>query len=569
MREESRRRLSLSVIALQTAWLAACGGGGETAATPAPPPPPVTPTSAVAGILRGPVGAQVTLQLNAGDDLAATVLRSAGVTDAYDATAFSFTARLADGAAYAVTLKSAATGFSCQVYQGGAGTMPVVASALRVGCERDVDHAARSTDDRTLGTYYDTFAIGIGGAAGAVGATGVGYGEGRFVVFASHIAIAGATGARRQIFWRDRMTNEVRLVSANAAGVEGNGDSANAVISADGLSVAFESTASNLVAGDANGTRDVFVWNAITGGAPVRASVGSGGSEYTAPSGNPTISGDGKVIAFETLNSNLTNNVAGSDSTTVVVRRDLATGSTTLISRNLSGGAADSYAPSISEDGKRIAFYSFQSNLVAGDTNGLWDIFVADITAGTLKRVSLTASGGERNQGTESASRLVRPTISGDGRWVAYATTASNVVAGDTNGLQDVFVVDTQTGAVTRASTATNGAQADADAPIGQGERLGLSHDGTWVAFTSSANNLGVATTTTGLGNVFAHHRVTGETRALTNITSIGGVAGPVGLSRSGAYAAFGSSQQLDTRFNSTGWFVRYTGLARAFFWVD
>ena len=568
MKEESRRRLSLSVLVLQTAWLAACGGGGETAVAPAPPPP-AAPTSAVAGLLRGPVGAQATLQLNGGDDLAATVLRSAGVTDAYDASAFSFATRLADGAAYAVTLKSAAVGFSCQVYKGGTGTMPVAASALRVGCERDVDHASRSTDDRTLGTFFDTYAIAIGGSDTAVGSTGTGYGEGRFVVFASSAAIAGATGARRQIFWRDRMTNEVRLVSASAAGVEGNGDSANAVISADGLSVAFESSASNLVAGDSNGTRDVFVWSALTGGAPVRASVGSGGTEYTAPSGNPTISGDGKVVAFETLNSNLTNNVAGSDSTTVVVRRDLASGSTTLISRNLSGGAADSYAPSISEDGKRIAFYSFQSNLVAGDTNGLWDIFVADVTAGTLQRVSLTSTGGERNQGTESASRLVRPAISGDGRWVAYATTASNVVPGDTNDLQDVFVVDTQTGAVTRASTATNGTQADADAPIGQGERLGLSRDGSWVVFTSSATNLGVATTTTGLGNVFAHHRVTGETRALTAITSIGGVSGPVGLSRSGAYAAFGSSQALDPRFASSGWFVRYTGIARSFFWVD
>ena len=562
MKEESRRRLFLSFIALQAAALAACGGGGETAA------PPAAATSALAGTLRGPVGAQVTLQANGGGDLAATVLRSAGVTDAYDATAFSFATRVADASAYSVTLKTSPAGFACQVYRGASGTMPVAAGALRVGCERDFDHVSRSTDDRTLGTYYDSYAVAIGGSNGAVGSNSLGYGEGRFIVFASSATIAGASGARRQIFWRDRMTNEVRLVSASAAGAEGNGDSANPVIAADGLSVAFESAASNLVAGDDNGVRDVFVWSALSGGAPVRASVGAGGAEYTAPSGNPTLSGDGKVIAFETLNSNLTSNVAGSDSTTVVVRRDLATAATTLISRNLSGGAADSFAPSISEDGKRIAFYSFQSNLVTGDTNGLWDIFVADTTAGTLRRVSLTSTGGERNQGTESASRLVRPVISGDGRWVAYATTASNVVPGDTNGLQDVFVVDTQTGAVTRASTASNGTQADADAPSGQGERLSLSYDGTWVAFTSSATNLGVATTTTGIGNVFLHNRVTGETRAATANTRSGGVSGPVGLSRSGAYLVFGSSERLDARFASSGWFARFTGIERAFYWL-
>jgi len=206
---------------------------------------------------------------------------------------------------------------------------------------------------------------------------------------------------------------------------------------------------------------------------------------------------------------------------------------------------------------------------VAGDTNGLWDIFVHDHGSATTTRVSLTSTGGERNQGTESASRLVSPAISGDGRWVAYATTASNVVAGDTNATQDVFVVDTQTGAVIRASVAGNGAQADADAPSGQGQRLALSYDGTWVAFSSTAGNLGVATTTTGIGNVFMHNRSTGETRALTNNTGSGGITGPVGLSRSAAYAVFGSSERPDSRFASSGWFARFTGVAPAFFWIS
>jgi Tol biopolymer transport system component len=185
-----------------------------------------------------------------------------------------------------------------------------------------------------------------------------------------------------------------------------------------------------------------------------------------------------------------------------------------------------------------------------------------------MQRVSVTASGAERNQGVDSASRIVDPAISGNGRFVAYATTASNVVAGDTNGTQDVFVVDTQTGAVTRASVSSTGTQADADAPIGQGERLGLSYDGTWVTFTSNASNLGAATTTTGIGNIFLHNNQTGQTLVISNNTSSGSVGGPALLSRDAAYTAFGSSSSMDPSFAGGGLFVGFTGKAPAFLWL-
>ena len=315
------------------------------------------------------------------------------------------------------------------------------------------------------------------------------------------------------------------------------------------------------------GVQDVFAYSLLDQTLS-RVSVGAGGVEFTSPSGKPTVSGDGRVVAFETIRSNLGSNVAGSDNTTVVVRCDRSTGALAAISRNLSGQATGGLVPSISEDGNRIAFWSFASDLVAGDGNGLWDIFVADVSAGSMQRVSLTAAGGERNQGSESSSRVVMPTISGDGRWVAYATTASNVVPGDTNGTQDVFVVDTQSGAVHRASVATSGAQADADAPIAQGDRIGLSRDGVWVAFTSTAGNLGAATTTTGIGNVFLHNRVTGETRSASKHTSAGSVGFAPALSRDGAYLVFGASTALDPRFPGSGQFVHFTGITRAFYWL-
>jgi Tol biopolymer transport system component len=517
--------------------------------------------------LRGPIGAQLVLQNNGGDDLSATVTLIAGNTDRYDETAFSFATRLADGAPYQVTVKTAPSGHTCSVYKGASGTMPVVATALRVGCEITNDLISRSSNDAVKGTYFDSSAPAVGGSAVPIGTTTQAYGEGRFVAFVSSASgMAGATGAHRQVFWRDRLTGQTKLVSATPAGVEGNGDSWAPAISADGLVVVFESYASNLVAGDTNGVRDVFGWSAQDATNTVeRLSVGAGGVQANAESFAPSVSGDGRVVAFSSGASNLTPGVSGINSIHVY-RRDVATSTNTLVSVNAAGIAQEAAHPVLSEDGNRLAFSTFWP-LLASDTNNLWDIYVYDHSASSLQRVSLTSTGGERNQGTESASRSVAPAISGDGRFVAYATTASNVVAGDTNGVQDVFVADTQTGAVTRASVSSAGVQGNADSPLGQGERVALSYDGSWVAFSTASNTLGAGGGTTGISNVVMHHRVTGETRAVSDQTT--GSVGPAAMSRSGAYVVFGAATQLDGRFASSGLFSRFTGVARSWWWVD
>jgi len=523
----------------------------------------VTGTSALVGTVRGPiVGDAVVLQNNGGDDVSVTVAHSAGVTDRYDETAFAFATRLGDGTPYQVSVKTAPSGQTCSVYKGATGTMPVAATALRVGCEITNDLVSRSTDDAVKGSYFDSSAPVVGGSALPLGATTEGYGEGRFVAFVSSAAgMGGSTGAHRQIFWRDRLTGETKLVSATAAGVEGNDDSWAPAISADGLVVVFESYASNLVAGDTNGVRDVFGWSgtSATGGVE-RLSIGAGGVESNAASYAPTVSGDGRVVAFVSGASNLTPGVSGT-SAIHVYRRDVVAGTNTLVSVDANGVAQEGGNPVLSEDGNRLAFSTFWP-LLASDTNNLWDIYVYDHAAGGLQRVSLTSTGGERNQGTESASRSVAPAISGDGRYVAYATTASNVVPGDTNGVQDVFVVDTQTGGVVRASVDGAGTQGNADSPTGQGERPALSADGQWVAFTTSASNLG-----TPASNVLMRHWATGETRVLSSQT--GSSVGAVSLSRSGAYAVFGAGAQLDGRYASSGLFARFTGVARSWWWLD
>lgn len=560
--------IATRVAALATAFaLVACGGGGGSNPPPPPPPPPPPAVGTpLVGMVRGPVGAQLTLQAN-GAALPVTVARSTGNTDAYDATAFSFITPIADGTPYTLSVQAPPTGQTCSVYKGASGALPVVQANVLVGCEHSYDLISRSSNDAMLGTYFDSQSPVVGGSNEAIGATAEGYGEGRFVAFVSYAAgLAGNTNAHRQIFWRDNLSGQTMLVSASAAGAEGDGDSWAPSISADGLVVVFESYASNLVAGDTNGVRDVFGWSATDPKNVVRLSVGPGGVQANAASYEPTVSGDGRVIAFT---SNATNLVATSMglSSTNVYRRDVVAETNTMVSVTTAGVGAGGSNPALSEDGQRLAFWSFASDIAAGDTNGLWDIFVYDHSNASRTRVSLTGTGGERNQGVESASRIVAPAISGNGRYVAFATTASNMVPGDTNGMQDVFVVDTQTGAVTRASVSSSGVQGNAGSPLGQGERVALSYDGTWVAFSTAANTLGAGAGTSGISNMMLHNRVTGETRAVTDQAT--GSVGPAAMTRSGAYVAFGAANPLDGRFNGSGLFSRFTGVVRAWWWVE
>lgn len=518
--------------------------------------------SLLAGQLHAPVRTVVTLQLNGSADLTLTVPAYAGGADPYNLLPFSFGTALPDGAAWQVSVKSAPDGQVCNVFKGATGTLPAALGAVRVGCEWRDDLVSRSSDNASRGSAFNSRDLVIGGASGAVGSTADGYGEGRFVAFVSYApGLGGATGRHRQVFWRDRLSGETVLVSANAAGEEGNDESFAPAISVDGLTVAFESYARNLAGPDNNAARDVFVWSANNRQAGVqRASVGPGGVEANAESFEPTLSGDGRWLAFTTSASNLTPGVVGTALVNVVLR-DLASGTTTLVSANARGQGVGGSRPMLSESGARLAYSSFAPDIAPGDANGLWDIFVYDTASGTQRRVSLTSGGGERNQGVESASRVVAPAISGNGRYVAWSTTASNVTAGDTNGLQDVFVTDLETGAVQWASAGLGGAAGNGDSPVGQGERASLSYDGRWIAFTTAATNLGMQA-----GQVVLRNLDSGQT---VPIGKPGGTAQWVSLSRGAVAVAFGHSNRLDPRWDASGLFVEHTGLGRAWWWFD
>jgi Tol biopolymer transport system component len=222
--------------------------------------------------------------------------------------------------------------------------------------------------------------------------------------------------------------------------VRSNGDQADdetigPSISADGRYVAFESYATNLVDDDTNGTSDIFVHDRQTGDTE-RVSVRSNGDEANEQSYAASISADGRYVAFFSEATDLVDD--DNNGTPDVFVHDRQTGDTERVSVLSNGDEADgfSFNPSISADGRYVAFPSYATNLVDDDTNGDWDVFVHDRQTGTTERVSVHSNGDEANEHSYVAS------ISADGRYVAFESDATNLVDDDGNGLQDVFVHD-------------------------------------------------------------------------------------------------------------------------------
>ena len=326
--------------------------------------------------------------------------------------------------------------------------------------------------------------------------------------------------------------------SVSSGGTQGDGESLYPAISADGRFVAFASASTNLVAGDANGFRDVFVRD-LVGGTTEVESVDSTGAQGNGDSGGPSvdslsISADGRFVAFTSAASSL---VSGDTNGALdVFVRDRLSGTTERVSVASDGSQADAdcFSPSISADGRFVAFHSTASRLVAGDSNGVSDVFVHDRLGGTTERASVGSSGGEANGASRYAS------ISADGRFVVFASTATNLVAGDVNGFEDVFVRDRIAGTTELVSVSSSGAQGDADSYYVSS----ISADGRWVAFGSAADDL-VAVDGNGVYDVFVRDRIAGTT-VLASVSSAGAQANArsdrCSISADGRFVAFQSS---------------------------
>jgi len=278
--------------------------------------------------------------------------------------------------------------------------------------------------------------------------------DGRYVAFGSSASnlVPGDTNNNEDIFVRDRLAGTTSRVSVSSAGAQGNNLSKLASISADGRYVAFESIATNLVPGDTNGTSDVFVRDRLAG-TTSRVSVSSAGAQGNDESFDPSISADGRYVAFVSSASNLV--PVDTNNNKDIFIRDRLAGTTSRVSFSSTGAPGNNLSenPSISADGRYVAFVSSASNLVPGDTNGLPDIFVRDRLVGTTTRVSVSSAGVQGNNMSE------RPSISADGRYVAFGSIASSLVPGDTNSSYDVFLRDRLAGTTSRASFSSAGAQ--------------------------------------------------------------------------------------------------------------
>ncbi len=491
-------------------------------------------TYLVGGMVSGLTGTGLVLQNSGGNDLS---ISADGV--------FAFSTAVVDESAYTVTVSTNPMGQTCTVINGfgtisGANITDVAVTCIantfeiiRVSVASDGAEGNNSSQRSSMSS------------------------DGRYVAFNSSAdnLVASDTNILSDIFVHDTQTDVTTQVSApnladqGTLGTQGDGISHALSLSADGISVAFGSSATNLVMGDTNSYQDIFVHNSQTGmttriSVPNLADQGTLGLQGLWDSLTPSISSDGRYVAFASLANNL---VTGDINSNVdIFVHDTQTGETTRVSvPNLTeqgtlGTEAngDSYAPSISADGRYVAFESDATNLFAatirfsGDTNGYRDIFVHDIQTGYTSIVSLTRGFYPTNWNSSNAS------ISADGRYIAFDSEATNLVSGDTNSSRDVFVHDTQdhTFLISAASDWTIGDN-DSFTPS-------ISSDGRFVTFSSSAENL-VARDNNGNRDVFVRDTVTGTTARLSKASD--GTEGNddslnPSISADGRYVAFGSN---------------------------
>jgi Tol biopolymer transport system component len=329
-------------------------------------------------------------------------------------------------------------------------------------------------------------------------------------------------------------------VTVNSAGVPGNarpGDSSNLPISisATGRFVAFSSPHSNLVKDDGNYFDDVFVRDRKRG-ETTRVSVGSTGAVPNDFSGFPSISANGRFVAFASLASNL---VRGDrNHAPDIFVRDRKLGETTRVSVSSAGAEGNdrSLLPAISANGRYVAFFSDSTNLIPNDHNGIGDFFVRDLKRGQTTRISVSSAEEEQTPGPGVEERGMKPAISHNGRFVAFFSPSTNLVPNDHNGTDDIFVRDRKRGETTRVSVSSTGAEGNASSLFFPS----ISANGRFVAFTSWASNLVAGDENGHHEDVFVRDRKRGvTTRVRENNRTCCLYSGIPSISANGRFVAF------------------------------
>lgn len=310
--------------------------------------------------------------------------------------------------------------------------------------------------------------------------------DGRYVAFASAATnLTGASGGgapAEEIFVDDDATDSVRLVSATGSGGPASGASSAPSISANGSTVAFVSTASNLVAGVAHGIQNIYV--AQTGGPPRLVSVGAGGSATDGNSYQPAISADGHSVIFTSTADNL---IAGDDNNKPdVFERNLVSGVTRRVSVASHGGQADgpSSNGSVSGDGRYVTFASTSSNLISRHGKAAEEVYVHDTASNLTSVISVSSSGKRENAAVASPFTQVS-SISADGRYVAFDSDATNLTRKVPNYHTNVYVRDRTLKRTSLVSVSSTGGAGDNDS-----FSPAISPDGHFVVFDSLADDL-------------------------------------------------------------------------------
>jgi Tol biopolymer transport system component len=313
--------------------------------------------------------------------------------------------------------------------------------------------------------------------------------DGNLVAFASAATnlVPGVTSGQDNVYARNRSTGATVLISVTPKGSEPNGSSSNPDVSADGRYVAFQTNATNLVPGvNAGG---IVVFDTATGTTTL-ASVAGKSKPASGSSENPSISDDGRYVAFQSNDPSLAQGLKPSGNPPYIYVRDLVAQKTLLASVNSAGKPVGNFSenPVISGNGRYVAF---QSANVDGTINGTSDVFVHDLQTGSTTLVSVDSAGNPANRGDATD-----PSISSDGRYIAFDAAAQTLVPNDTNSAQDVFVHDMLTGQTARVSVDSAGNQANGSSDlVSTGPEI--SADGSHVTFDSAATNLVAGDTNT------------------------------------------------------------------------
>jgi TolB protein len=427
----------------------------------------------------------------------------------------------------------------------------VVAGALLTGPPAGAD--TPSTPDQ-LGHPMQWVSSAYDGAAGNnLSQTGALSADSHYGVYASlaNNLVEGDTDGFLDVFLRDMMTGKVLRVSRSTTGGPANGDSGEPEISADGRVVVFCSGASNLVPGDTNGRADIFVYRVATQRIKI-ASVDRDGGPTDGDSCSPSISANGRYIAFESDASDL---ATGDDNGRLdIYLSKVRTGKNTLASHTPDGSVLDfdSQDSSVSGNGRFVSYHSY-GELVPDDDNSDLDVFVYDRRTDRNMRASSTPDGSAGDGGSARAD------LSDDGRFVVYHSSASDLVEGDTNDDIDVFRTSIRTGRSTLVTVRPDGGPVDGDSI-----NPSVNGNGRYVTFGSRSPDhmpdLPITNAT-----IFVRDLDKGKTRLVSkHLDGSPTTSGAYDPSISGRFITFSTGDRLTSRDTNTHWDIyRYLFVCR------